>query len=150
MHVLAARFRTISAASAALRAIRSAVTVAPGDSGVRPLGSTRYDAPTGDFLLAGRFEEQDVPAVIDIVATQGGKVIEQRSEPATTGPPITSPDGPHEWTASNPPWSASWTAPRHANRASREGEPGPARARKLVRRPSAPLRVRTARAHRFR
>jgi hypothetical protein len=81
MLVIGARFRTVGAARAALRGVRASVAVPAGDVAVRPLGSTRYDAPEEQFLLAGRFEPADVPAVTAIVHAEGGKVIERRSDP---------------------------------------------------------------------
>ena len=80
MLVIGARFRTFAAARTALRAVRSSVAVAAGDVAVRALGSTRYDAPEEQFLLAGRFEPDDDAAVTEIVRSQGGSVIERRSE----------------------------------------------------------------------
>jgi hypothetical protein len=80
MLVIGARFRTFAAARAALRAVRSSVAVPAGDVAVRALGSTRYDAPEDHFLLAGRFEPDAADAVTAIVHSQGGKVIERRSD----------------------------------------------------------------------
>jgi hypothetical protein len=87
MIVVGARFRALSGARAALRAIRASIGVASGDVAVRPLGGTRYEAPVDEFLLAGRFEDGDVPAVINVVHAHGGRVIERRSDvrrPAST------------------------------------------------------------------
>ncbi|HET8784408.1 MAG TPA: hypothetical protein VFM38_02150 [Candidatus Limnocylindrales bacterium] len=84
MHLIGARFRTLAAATMALQAIRAGVPVAPGDIAVRPLGSTRYERPAEDFLLAGRFESDDVDAVVDIVLANGGRLLERRVEVAGT------------------------------------------------------------------
>jgi hypothetical protein len=92
MLVIGARFRTFGAARAALRAVRSSIAVAAGDVAVRALGSTRYDAPEEHFLLAGRFEPEDAPAVTAIVHSQGGKVIERRTDsPISTSPRLAAP-----------------------------------------------------------
>ncbi|HET9852054.1 MAG TPA: hypothetical protein VFP56_06060 [Candidatus Limnocylindrales bacterium] len=91
MMVVGARFRALAGARAALRAIRTSIGVAAGDVGVRPLGGTSYEAPVDDFVLAGRFEDADVPRVIGFVHAHGGRVIERRNDtqrsPATTGSP---------------------------------------------------------------
>lgn len=80
MHVIGARFEELDRATAALGEIRARVRVAPGDVAVRPLGSTRYEAPAKDFLLAGRFEASDVDTVVAIVAAHDGSLIERRVE----------------------------------------------------------------------
>lgn len=105
--MVGARFRTLAAAVSALNAIRSAVTIAPGDAAVRPLGSTRYEEPCEDYLLAGRFDDGDVETVAAIVAARGGQVIERRREPAGRSTAATRPRGPQA-IASNPPWAATW------------------------------------------
>lgn len=86
MMVVGARFRALAGARAALRAIRASVGVAPGDVAVRPLGGTRYEAPVDDFVLAGRFEDEDVSTVIDVVHEHGGSVIERRPDPPRSAP----------------------------------------------------------------
>ena len=147
MHLVAARFRTVAAARAALAAIRSRIRVAQGDAGVGPLGSTRYDEPTGDFVLAGRFPDADVTTVVQIVAAQGGSVIDRRAEAPTPELAGGVASGAQARTASNPPWSAAWTSARASSRPAampRRGLP-----RKRLRRPAAP-RVRAARAQRLR
>ena len=73
MILVGARFRALAGARAALRAVRASVRVVPGDVGVRPLGTTRYDSPIEDFLLAGRFEPGDVESVIRILHAHGGR-----------------------------------------------------------------------------
>ena len=163
MHVMGARFRTLAAAGAALLAIRSAVTVPPGDAGVRPLGTTRYEEPTEDFLLAGRFADEDVEAVVGIIEAAGGRVIERRRDVPRTGPAPERSGGRPGVVASNPPWAASWVPARTtakpvtaqatsgARRVGRAASAAPAtRARKRPRRPAALRRVRAARAHRSR
>ena len=78
--MIGARFRTLAAARAALRDVRAAVPVGSGDVAVRPLGSTTYDAPQEDFLLAGRFEPVDAGTVTVILHSQGGRIIERRAD----------------------------------------------------------------------
>ena len=80
MLVIGARFRSIAAARAALRTVRASLPVPSGDVAVRPLGSTTYDAPDEMFVLAGRFEPGDAGAVTAIIHSEGGRVIERRSE----------------------------------------------------------------------
>jgi len=121
MIVLGARFRALAAARAALRAVRDAVALPRGDAAVRPLGSTRYDAPSDGFVLAGRFEDDDVPTVVRLVHAHGGRIIERRTD-----------------------------SPRHRPAAVRPIEHSRASLRmNRPRRPSPPLRVRTARGHRI-
>ena len=136
MIVVGARFRALAGARAALRAIRTSIGVAPGDVGVRPLGGTRYEAPTEDFVLAGRFNDGDVPAVISAVHAHGGRVFERRRDS-----PRRTPDAAPEPATASGRASASGRAARAVGRA------GPAAGRELrkrLRRPSPPLRVRTA------
>lgn len=78
MMLVGARFRALAGAHAALRALRTSVAVAPGDVGVRPLGTTRYEAPVDDFVLAGRFENDDVETVIRILHRYGGRLLLRR------------------------------------------------------------------------
>jgi len=92
MIVVGARFRALAGARAALRAIRTSIGVASGDVGVRPLGGTSYEAPVDDFLLAGRFEDGDVPAVINVVHAHGGRVIERRQDMPTSSKPAANGD----------------------------------------------------------
>jgi hypothetical protein len=80
MHVVGARFMSLDAAIAALRAIRASVAVEPVDVAVRPLGTTRYDRPIEAYLLAGRFREEDVDTVARIAEQHGGLVFSRRAE----------------------------------------------------------------------
>jgi hypothetical protein len=133
MIVLGARFRALAGARAALRAVRATVNVAPGDVGVRQLGTTRYEAPAEDFVVAGRFAPGDVAAVIEILHANGGRIIEQRVEPPGPQPREALRALPHAL----------------ATRAARLGRAIAERSRKRLRRPSPPLRFRTARGHRI-
>jgi hypothetical protein len=80
MHVVGARFSDRDAAVAALHDLRVHVSVTRADVGVRPLGSTRYDRPTFDHLLAGRFETRDVETVVGILERHGGVIVWRREE----------------------------------------------------------------------
>jgi hypothetical protein len=153
MLVIGARFRTLAAARAALRAVRASVAVPPGDVAVRALGSTRYDAPEDQFLLAGRFDPADAAEITAIVHSQGGRVIERRSDivRGQAAPPVaTTP------VATGPSALGAATPGRLAARlASRPTAPtagmlrGHVRATNWLRRPSPPLRLRTARGSRL-
>lgn len=144
MIVVGARFRALAGAKAALRAVRNAVAVAPGDAAVRPLGSTRYEAPAEAFVVAGRFEEDDAWKVVQLLHAHGGRIIEQRMDT-----PRARPLGaalPPAW-----PVSARTKPARGAPRLSLRlmDQPTSARLRKRPRRPSPSLRARTARGHRI-
>jgi hypothetical protein len=148
MLVIGARFRTLAAASAALRAVRASVAVPAGDVAVRALGSTRYDAPEDQFLLAGRFAPEDAAEITAIVHSQGGRVIERRSDIER------GEAAPSEATAPSP--RRAEVRGRLATRlASRPTAPiagmlrGHVRATNWLRRPSPPLRLRTARGSRL-
>ncbi|HXG25884.1 MAG TPA: hypothetical protein VNL94_03410 [Candidatus Binatia bacterium] len=142
MYVLGARFSTLAAASAALLAIRASVTVAPGDVAVRLLGSTQYEHPVNDFLLAGRFADPHVDVVVAIVREHGGRVIERRQEPV------------HSGTYRVLQFGAAAREESTVTRASRPGEHHRSRVAlgpgKRQRRPAARLRVRAARQGRLR
>jgi len=134
MIVVGARFRALAGARAALRAIRASIGVAEGDVAVRPLGGTRYESPIDDFVLAGRFEDGDVAAVINAVHAHGGRVIERRSDPPRRlAPPAPMP-------------GASGRTHHDARRA---GGDTRRELRKRLRRSSPPGRVRTALRHRI-
>ena len=55
MFLVGARFARIDAATASMRELRRRIHVEPGDLGVRPLGSLRYDEPASGLVVAGRF-----------------------------------------------------------------------------------------------
>jgi hypothetical protein len=80
MHFIGARFADAQAASTALGEIRASVPVGPGDLALRPLGSTRYDVPSDDIVLAGRFEPGDVDEVVGILVANGGAILVQHPE----------------------------------------------------------------------
>jgi len=138
MILVGARFRALAGARAALRAVRASVPVAPGDVGVRPLGTTRYDAPVEDFVLAGRFEPDDVETVIRILHAQGGRVVVRRIDTS----PVTTP---RPEPATRPRAASTVTAARRL--ATRVRPAARAGLQTRLRRPSPPQRVRTARSH---
>ena len=134
MHFVGARFADLPAASRALGEIRASVPVEPGDLAVRPLGSTRYDVPSDDILLAGRFEPADVEAVVGILESHGGAILARRPE---------SPAGQAPAPPAKPERDAQ---ARTAGRA----RPPVAMPRKRLRRQAALLRGRAARDRRIR
>jgi hypothetical protein len=75
MSVVGARFGDLEAAIGALAELRARLGVLPGAAGVRPLGSTRYEHPAREFVLAGRFEPGQEVAVKEILARHGGVVL---------------------------------------------------------------------------
>jgi hypothetical protein len=125
MHVVGARFPSLESAATALAEIRSSVPVPHADVAVRPLGSTRYEEPARDFLLAGRFASGDVRQVIEIARAYGGTLLSNRVE------------WPQAQLGSRAPTMGQWTAreqrpragdrqvSRHARaaQASRAGQP---------------------------
>jgi hypothetical protein len=148
MHLMGARFDTLAAASAALHDIRAAATIAPGHVAVAPLGSMRYEVPSTGFVLGGRFADDDVPTLTRIVEAHGGRVIDCRPDAST---PAAGNAVLRATTASNPPWTATWTAAPAQARPARSisrCSAGP-RLRKRLRRPAARLRGRAARANRL-
>jgi hypothetical protein len=144
MIVVGARFRALAAARAALNAVRGAVSVAPGDAGVRPLGSTGYEAPADAFVVAGRFEDGDEVKVVQLLHAHGGRIIERRVD-SPRARPLAAPEPP-AW-----PAAARTKTPRPPSRLRLRAmdETTSSRLHKRLRRPSPPLRVRTARSHRI-
>ena len=120
MIVLGARFRALAGARAALRAIRTSIGVASGDVAVRPLGGTSYEAPVDDFLLAGRFEDGDVPAVINVMHAHGGRVIERRRDTPSRPPAREAESGLERRLRRPPPRLRARTALRHRIGADRQ------------------------------
>jgi hypothetical protein len=148
MHIVGARFADLDSANAALGEIRASVAVPRGDVAVRPLGSTRYEAPAADFLLAGRFPEGDVDAVLGIVLQHGGTLLSKRVDwprSTITGGAGTTP-GPGSSRVQR-----GGPIDRHGAQASRTGAtPASQRgAHRRLRRPAALVRVRAARDRRF-
>jgi hypothetical protein len=80
VHVLGARFESTSAAVAALQELRSRYAIDDRDAEIRPLGTTEYDAPTSDLILAARFRPDVIPEVITMLERLGGQVVVERDE----------------------------------------------------------------------
>ena len=134
MHFVGARFADLPAASRALGEIRANVAVEPDDLAVRPLGSTRYDVPSDDILLAGRFEPDDVEAVVGILEAHGGAILARR------------PESPAGYEPASPPGSDRDARARPAE----QRRPPVSMPRKRLRRQAALLRGRAARDRRIR
>jgi hypothetical protein len=137
MIVVGARFRALAGARAALRTVRASVAVAAGDVGVRALGSTGYETAAEGFVVAGRFEPGDVEAVIRIFHAHGGRIVVRRI------------DGARPAARRRVVRHAGRAGSALAHRASSEVPASGSLPRKRLRRPSPPLRVRTARCHRI-
>ena len=80
MYLVGARFESLEAANAAIAELREQIPVEPGEIGLRPLGSLRYDEPPRGQVVAGRFGPRDVDAVLEIVARHGGEIVFRRAE----------------------------------------------------------------------
>jgi hypothetical protein len=80
VHVLGARFESTVAAQRALRELRARYAIGDRDAEVRPLGTTEYDAPTSDLILAARFGPDVIPEVVSMLERLGGEVIVERDE----------------------------------------------------------------------
>ncbi len=78
--ILAARFDDPARARAAARDIRVRLRVPPDAIDIRPLGTTEYDRPASDVLLAGRFPEDLVEPATMLVESYGGRVVDRRNE----------------------------------------------------------------------
>jgi hypothetical protein len=117
MHVVGARFEHLESAAMALAQIRASVPVPHADVAVRPLGSTRYEEPARDFLLAGRFAASDVERVIEILRTHGGTVLSNRVEWAPAQLASRSAATTGQWT---PREHRPWPGDRHAGQPARD------------------------------
>ena len=135
MHFVGARFTDLRTASTALGEIRASVAVAPGDLAVRPLGSTHYEAPSEDIVLAGRFEPGDVDTVVGILEAHGGAILARRPESAAVQEGL-------------PPQGGA-TRDARAGTAERS-QPQAQTPHKRLRRPTTLLRGRAARDRRIR
>ena len=80
MYLVGARFESIEAANAAISELREQIPVEPGEIGLRPLGSLRYDEPARGVVVAGRFGHRDVAAVLEIMDRHGGEIVFKRAE----------------------------------------------------------------------
>ena len=131
MHVIGSRFADLRAALSARHAILASVAVPAADVAVRPLGTTRYDEPVEAFVLAGRFPPGAAEAVVRLMREHGGAIISHRTEwkPKAAG--------------------SIGTQARRLVDARQWAARARAAARKRPRRPTARLRVRTARIGRL-
>jgi hypothetical protein len=93
MRVLAARFRDRRGASVALRQLQRRMALSEQDVGIAPLGMPG-EADHGEAVLAGRFPEDRLAEVRELVHEAGGEIVanvderwtqpwRQRSNPAT-------------------------------------------------------------------
>jgi hypothetical protein len=80
VHILGARFGTTHAALTALRELRARFALGEHEAEVLPLGSTQYDAPTSDLILAARFQPEVVPEAVAILEDLGGRVVVEHPE----------------------------------------------------------------------
>jgi hypothetical protein len=80
MYLVGASFRDAGAANDALGELRDLIAVEPGDLGLRPLGSLRYERPAVGVVVAGRFEPADVDSVVSIMERHGGEIVFRRTE----------------------------------------------------------------------
>ena len=80
MYLVGARFDQHDSANEALAELRARIRVEAGDLGLRPLGSLRYDQPSGGLVVAGRFGFRDVDTVIEILRRHGGEIVFKRAE----------------------------------------------------------------------
>ena len=145
MILVGARFRALAGARAALRAVRASVDVPAGDVGVRPLGSTGYETSLEAFVVAGRFQPDDVATVIRILHAHGGRIVVRRID----SPRVVSPEPSRRLGGRSRSAVAGCRPPVAHQMAPRVRSTAGGRPRKRLRRPSPPLRVRTARCHRI-
>lgn len=89
MYLVGARFGDLDSARAAHAALRAEFEVGPGDLGLHPLGSVRYEEPARGLVVAGRFAFGDVNAVVRLMQRHGGEIVfrrpEWRGRPAGSG-----------------------------------------------------------------
>jgi hypothetical protein len=93
MYLVGARFGDLDSANAALVELRGSVAVAPQDLGLRQLGSLRYEQPVRGHVVAGRFESNEVAAVIAIMQRHGGEIVFRHAEWRTPRAPATRGGG---------------------------------------------------------
>jgi len=92
MYLVGARFDDMRAAEAALVELREQPGVDDRDVGLRPLGSLRYERPRDYHVVAGRFRQDDVAGVVEIMNRHGGEIVFKRAECRTPRPPSRSRD----------------------------------------------------------
>ena len=86
MRVLAAAFEDAADASSTLEELRERYGLRPGDAAIAPLGSA--GSPEPRTVLAGRFDEEEVPEVRTVVAEHGGEVVSDVDERWTHPPTL--------------------------------------------------------------
>jgi hypothetical protein len=92
MYLVGARFSAARSAEAAVRELRDAIAVGPGDLSLQPLGSVRYERPASGLVVAGRFAPADVDAVVEILQRHRGEVVFRRPEWRQPRPPAPRSD----------------------------------------------------------
>lgn len=107
MHVLGARFGTTHAALTALRKLRARFALGEHDAEVLPLGSTQYDAPTSDLILAARFKPELASEAVAILEDLGGRVVVDHSEWPGSPPPVEPAPGPSRSVVPRRDWRRS-------------------------------------------
>jgi hypothetical protein len=80
MYLVGARFADRDSADATIEELRGRIPVEAGDLGLRALGSLRYEQPAQGLVVAGRFEHEDVEAVVRIMQRHGGEIVFRRAE----------------------------------------------------------------------
>jgi hypothetical protein len=84
MRVLAAAFEDEAAAQSVLDELRRRYRLLPGDASIAPMGTD--DPSESRTLLAGRFDDDAVPVISDIVANHGGQIVSDVDESWTRSP----------------------------------------------------------------
>ena len=84
MRVLAAAFEDSVAARSALDELRDRYGLRPGDASIAPLGDDDHAATR--TVLAGRFVDDSVPGIRDVVTSHGGEVVSEVDERWTRSP----------------------------------------------------------------
>lgn len=75
MRVVAATFPDARAAGRVLSELRDRYRLGPGDARVAPMGTAGSDYDEGTALLAGRFRDDRVSEVEQLIEQRGGEVI---------------------------------------------------------------------------
>ena len=95
MRVVAATFKDRDAAHRVLRELRDAFGLGVKDAELAPLGTAGSEDSEGVTLLAGRFQDDRVAGVREVVEQNGGQVVVNVDEAATkrraTPPPASRP-----------------------------------------------------------
>jgi hypothetical protein len=86
MRVVAAAFDDKVAATRALEELRGRYGLRPEDASIAPLGDD--DGAAGRTVLAGRFVDEAMPAIQEIVAHHGGEVVSEVDEAWTRSPDL--------------------------------------------------------------